>query len=367
MLLVSRPPDLDTDAVLGVAEGLDLVLISDDEVLIQFGLRSRPSELLRDQDVSGLLGRTIGRVLQGSATVGELLAQARPGQEGDARALLVDLIERGILTNPIVSPIEQYIRYTFTGQSQLATSQVAVLGAGPLGARVAQDLLQHGIAGLTLLDDRLIDSSYRAYMPFRLNKNQEGMRADIALCEALGSTARTLDARLDAAGIEAAMLEADLAVLVLEQPDLRTAHLVNRYAIRERKPWLLATIDGNFGMVGPLFLPVETACYNDYRTLAFAATPNRGMARKHREYLLEHRGTGSFFTGLPSYAEIVAGHTSLAAVHFLLRGSCFALGRVMVIDFDHMQFDVEDVLKLPRCPVCGTQKNVYRPPMSAAI
>ncbi len=103
MLLVSRPPDLDTDAVLGVAEGLDLVLISDDEVLIQFGLRSRPSELLRDQDVSGLLGRTIGRVLQGSATVGELLAQARPGQEGDARALLVDLIERGILTNPIVS------------------------------------------------------------------------------------------------------------------------------------------------------------------------------------------------------------------------------------------------------------------------
>jgi len=26
-----------------------------------------------------------------------------------------------------------------------------------------------------------------------------------------------------------------------------------------------------------------------------------------------------------------------------------------------MRIDVEDVLKLPRCPVCGPQKNPYRP------
>jgi bacteriocin biosynthesis cyclodehydratase domain-containing protein len=234
-----------------------------------------------------------------------------------------------------------------------------------LGARVAQNLVQHGLAGLALLDDRLIDQSYCAYAPFHLKQSQHGMRADVALCESLGSAARALDVGLDAAGIETVMTEADLTVLALEQPDVRTAHLVNRYALRERKPWLLATIDGNFGMVGPLFLPVETACYNDYRTLAFAATPNRGMARKHREHLLAHRGTGSFFAGLPAYAEIVAGHTALAAVHFLLRGSCFVLGRIMMIDFDHMQIDVEDILKLPRCPVCGTQKSAYRPPIPA--
>jgi bacteriocin biosynthesis cyclodehydratase domain-containing protein len=362
--LVSRHPELDAGAVLGIAEGLDLVLISDNEVLIQFGLRSRPSELLRDQDVSGLLGRTIGQILRGPATVGELLALARPGQESDVRALLEDLVERGILADTKSSPVEQYIRYTFTGQPHLANGRIAMIGAGPLGARVAQDLVQHGITGLTLLDDRPIGASWRAYAPFRLNDSQDGMRADVALCESLGPAARALDAGLNAAGIEEAMNGADLTVLALEQPDLRTAHLVNRYAIRERTPWLLATIDGNFGMVGPLFFPVETACYNDYRTLTFAATPNRGMARKHREYLLERRGTGSFFAGLPSYVEIVAGHTSLAAVHFLLRGACFALGRVMVIDFDRMQIDVEDVLKLPRCPVCGTQKNAYRPPVS---
>jgi bacteriocin biosynthesis cyclodehydratase domain-containing protein len=364
--LAARHPELDAGTELGVAAGLDLVLISDDEVLIQFGLRSRPSELLRDQEVSGLLGRTIGRILRGPVTVGELLAQARPDQQSDTRALLADLVERGVLTDINSSPVEQYIRYTFTGQPHLADGRIALLGAGPLGARVAHALVQQGLAGLTLLDDRPLDASWRAYAPFGRNDNHDGVRADVALSASLGAPARALPAGLDAAGIEAAVTEADLTVLALEQPDLRTAHLVNRYAIRERKPWLLATIDGNFGLVGPLFVPVETACYNDYRTLAFAATPNRGMARKHREQLLARRGTGSFFAGLPSYVEIVAGHTSLAALHYLLRGSCFALGRVLVIDFDNMQIDVEDVLKLPRCPVCGTQKSAYRPPVTAA-
>ena len=195
----------------------------------------------------------------------------------------------------------------------------------------------------------------------RLDPKHDGSRADVAVCDALGAGLKALDARIDTAGIERAVTEAEFVVLALEQPDLRTAHLVNRFAIRERRPWLLTNIDGNLGLVGPLFLPVETACYNDYRTLAFAATPNRGMARKHREHLLQHRGTGSFFAGLPSYVEIAAGHASLAIVHYLLRGTCFALGRVMVIDFDRMQIDVEDVLKLPRCPVCGTQKSAYRP------
>jgi bacteriocin biosynthesis cyclodehydratase domain-containing protein len=352
--------------VLGVAEGLDLVLISDDELLIQFGLRSRPSELLRDQDVSGILGRIIGRVLRGPATVIELLGQVPSSHERDALTLVADLVERGVLADVASSPVDQYLRFTFTGQPRLADGQIALIGAGPLGTRVAQSLLQHGISAITLLDDRLINDTWQVYAPFRFSEPQAGQRADVVLREHLGPTARALNASLDAAGIEQLMAQADLVIVALEQPDLRTTHLVNRYAIRERQPWLLAAIDGNFGLVGPLFIPVETACYNDYRTLAFAATPNRGMARKHREHLLDHRGTGTFFAGLPAYAEIVAGHTALAAVHFLLRGTCFALGRVMAIDFDRMQIDVEDVLKLPRCPVCGTQKAAYRPTVTVS-
>jgi bacteriocin biosynthesis cyclodehydratase domain-containing protein len=217
------------------------------------------------------------------------------------------------------------------------------------------------------LDDRPIDAVWRALAPFDLAQIEDGGRADVGLAAALRPLIHNLETGLDVEGLEELVTEADLVVLALEQPDLRIAHLVNRFAIRERKPWLMATIDGNLGMVGPLFIPVETACYNDYNVLFFAGTQNRPMARRYREHRFRQRDTGTFFTGLPSYAEIVASHLSLAAVHFLLRGSCFALGRVMVIDFDHMHIDVEDVLKLPRCPVCATEKSAYRPPFVAAI
>ena len=149
-------------------------------------------------------------------------------------------------------------------------------------------------------------------------------------------------------------------ILALEQVDIRTAQLVNRFAIRARTPWLHLTMDGNFGIIGPMFNPPDTACYNDYRTLVVAATPSVLMTRKHREYLLR-RGTGSFFAGLPSYADIVAGHASVAATHFLLRKTCFASGCVMMIDFERMEIDVEDVFKRPRCPVWGGQEAAHRP------
>jgi bacteriocin biosynthesis cyclodehydratase domain-containing protein len=362
--LTFKTADLDCNSLVGVAEGLDLVLISDDELLIQFGTRSRPSELLRDGDMTGLLGRTLTLVLKGPVTLGELLAQARPGQESEARSLIDDLIGRGILADIRSSPVDQYLRYTFSGEPYLPDCRLALIGAGPLGARIAQNLSSHGIGKLTLLDDRPVNSLWRSLAPFNHGQESDGRRADVALTEHLSLRAECLDAHLDARGLETAVAQADFTVVALEQPDLRTAHLVNRFAIRERKPWLLATVDGNFGLIGPLFYPVETACYNDYLTLVAAATPSPAMARKHREHVLR-RGVGSFFTGLPSYAEIVAGHTSLAVVHFLLRGTCFVLGRVMVIDFDRMRIDVEDVLKLPRCPVCGMQKSAYRPPLPA--
>lgn len=353
------------DPLLGIAEGLDLVIISADEVLVQFGTRSRPSELLRDTDLRGILGSVVGDLLREPVRFGDLLSKLRAEDQADARLLINDLLERGILTDTLTTPVEQYLRYTFTNETTLGEGSISLIGAGPIGARLAHSLLQHGLARITLLDNREADRLWHAFLSFgpRLDRNPN-TPANMALRDQLlaagHSGVESLDAQLDIAGVEAAVIESDFIVVALEHPDLRLLHLVNRFCIRDRKPWMLATIDGNLGLVGPLFLPLHTACYNDYRTLTDAATPSPEMARKHRQHILR-RGAGSFFPGLPAFAEIVAGYTSLAIVHFLLRGTSFALGRVLVIDFDRMLIDVEDVLKLPRCPVCGTEKNAYRP------
>ena len=78
-------------------------------------------------------------------------------------------------------------------------------------------------------------------------------------------------------------------------------------------------------------------------------------------------GVPPFLTGLPAYADIVAGNASVAAVHYLVRGTSHLLGRVMIIDFGGMRIDTEDVLRLPRCPVCASRRPPYRPPFPEGV
>ena len=248
---------------------------------------------------------------------------------------------------------------------------VTLIGAGPIGGRIVQSLLQHGVQKIKVLDGRIADDLWHSCMPVGLTTDRNDRRpAHLVLCEALAKRGYTglepITAPLDSSGVQEALVGTDLLVLALEQQDLRLAHLINRFCLRERKPWLITMIDGNLGLVGPLFVPCQTACFNDFRTLVDSANPSPEMNRKHRQHILQ-RGHASFFAGLPSYADIVAGYSSLATVHFLLRNSSYVLGRVLIVDFDNMRVDVEDVLKLPRCPVCSAQKNVYRPPFSAEI
>lgn len=350
------------DSLLAVAEGLDAIVLSADEVLIQFGSRSHPSELLRDGDLSGAIGLIFVRLNQRPATVTDLLEELREQDRAGAAALISDLLARGILAETRFHAVEQYTRYTFDAHQPLSAPRVSIIGTGPLGTRIAHNLARQNVARMVLLDDRPSNAVREAFMPAGVQCVAPGTRADLAAHSVL-EQAECLEHRLDAAGIEAAIATADFTVLALEQVDLRTAHLVNRFSIRAQKPWLHLVIDGNVGVIGPLFQPPDTACYNDYRTLVAAAAPHALMARKHREYLVR-RGAGTFFAGLPAYADVVAGHASVAATHFLLRQSCFAMGRVMMVDFEHMEIDVEDVFKLPRCPVCGVQKSAYRPALS---
>jgi len=365
------PDGLDaSDQLLTVSAGLDLVLISADEVLVQYGSRSYPSQLLRDTDLTGIIAEIVNRLFDGPITVDELVEGCGPERREDARGFVVDLLNRGILTRVDRSPIDQYLEYTFSGATGLSDRGVTVFGAGPLGIGIVQSLLKHGVRRIALVDNRLTDAQWG-----RLTFGQEGHESDsqrssvaaqVRLAAAGQDQVRALQVDMDVGGVTTAVGASEFTILAFEQPSLRLTHLVNRVCIQAGQPWLHVTIDGNLGAVGPLFIPVETACYNDYRTLVEAATPSAEMARRYQRHVAR-RGATSFFPGLPAHADIAAGLASLAAVHFLIREASFAVGRVVTVDFDRMMLDVEDVLKLPRCPACGWERSALQPPFSAEI
>jgi bacteriocin biosynthesis cyclodehydratase domain-containing protein len=292
-----------------------------------------------------------------------------PEHQGEAATLIERLLARGILTEISKSPIQQYLGYVLTGSTNLADRHVGIIGAGPIGSRLASSLLQHGIGRLSILDDRTTDRHWHALAASGTGgATAAASRADAAVgqhCRQAGyPNVVAMPNDLDDHGVQAITDDADFLVVTLERPSLSLTHMVNRSCLKRSKPWLLLTIDGSLATVGPLFVPPDTACYNDYRTLTEAATPNPEMTRRYVQHLLQ-RSPSSFFVGLPAYADIVSGFGALAAVHFLVRGTSFALSRVLVVDVDRMVIDVEDVLRLPRCPVCSTK--AAEPPFSAEI
>jgi bacteriocin biosynthesis cyclodehydratase domain-containing protein len=362
------------NSAITIARGLDITLISEDEAMIEFGSRSYPSELLRDRDLSGTLGRLFRILLKEPVTVDYLVSTLDVTEQDGARSLLDDLLSRGILTNLATDPIEQYINYTHTGGSALSSYTVSVIGAGPLGARISYSLVQHGIGKLNLLDDRHVDDDWRALAPLGLSADAQAKQPTDPhartivrdVLQATGSSeVESLELPLDLSGVTQAAKHSDLLILALERPVPRLSHLINRVCHQHERAWLLTTMDGDLGIAGPLFLPTHTACFYDYSTLTRAAA--RSTVAKGHASRISERGFGSFFCGLPAHCDIVAGYASLAAVHFLLRNNSFLLGRSIIIDFQRMTLDTDDILRLPRCPVCGTRNPAHQPPFAGEI
>jgi bacteriocin biosynthesis cyclodehydratase domain-containing protein len=359
--VVAEDRSLSRDARLGIAEGLDLVVLSDNEVLVQFGTRSQPSELLRDTDLTGLLGRLALQLRGEPKSMGELAAGAPPGDRDEVQRLVIELLDRGVLSEVSKSPVDQYLSYTLTDHSPLSSASVCLMGAGPIGVRIAHSLRQHGVGRLILVDERPVDMVLVSGAPRVRTADNAAEALQASLAQAGGSATSRSVANFD--GYVEVAVETDLMIVARERPDPSLLHLLNRAAQQAGRPWLLARIDGNFGLVGPLFLPGRTACYNDLAALADAVVATPDMARKIRP-----QGSGSpFFPGLPAYADIVAGLATLAAVQFLARRGCFGVGRLVVIDFDRMMIDAEDVLRLPRCPVCRGDEIAAEPVFSAEI
>jgi bacteriocin biosynthesis cyclodehydratase domain-containing protein len=366
---VNGAESFDSEAVLRIAEGLDVVVINDNEVLVQFGSKSYPSQLLRDTDLTGVLGRVFHRFQTGTATRGEMLSAIASEHRDEVVRLLDSLSRQGILVDSDKSPVEQYIAYTFTQETRLTDRSVCLIGAGPLGARIAETLLQHGVGTIKLLEGRQPDAVWRGHPGPGYSSGSTSTRPVQSelrdhLCERGYAGVESYETSPDERALENSITGSDIAVLALEQPDIRLAHLVNRVCIGAGKRWIHVTLDGNLGVVGPLFVPGETACYNDFRTLLDAAGSNPQMSRLYRRYATE-RGAVSFSPGLPAHADIVGGFASLGVVHWLLSSTCYLLGRALVVNFDRMTIDVEDVLKLPRCPVCARWRFAYQPPFSA--
>lgn len=346
-----------------------IIHCGDDEVVVKHGSRSRFTKNIRDQGRTRLLGKILRNVVP-AVSLTELAERGVLAEKDLPDSIqLVDYLHReGVLVDPWEDPTRLYLDFILGGTQPLSSRTVAVAGAGYLGSRIAAELARLGVGRLIAVDDRtverealdrvyfdLVPDAVRAGRPYveclREHLAARGYSGDVeAIVQPVDSEA-TLQ---DVAG------RCDILVVALEVFSARILHLANSVAIDAARPWISVFIDGSEALVGPLYLPGESCCYNEFEIQHEATLGTmKDDYLVYKEALNEGRLDGSHFA-LPPYLGVASGLAATALLRFLVSGRSFLVGRCNRVDFERLSVDYEEVLRLPRCPACAATRPGYR-------
>jgi thiazole/oxazole-forming peptide maturase SagC family component len=354
--------DIKDDEIITIAAGIDVIIINENEAVIKYGARSIPSVILRDNDSRNVLGSLLKKLKDDRVTQRDLSSELDIETWTDLKEILADLHMRGIITKASNSITEQYLSFLFQKASGLSKFTVTIVGLGVIGTELAADLSRSGLGKVLLYDGRTIQRDTFPYL--RVRKKADKTRVTLSEAAALhlqqlgNNNIEVLKGDFDdMAAVRRAFMDSDFLVMSLDRPNPRIYNQFNRIALQTEKRWMISTIDGDQGYIGPTFIPFHTACYGDFERQFEASLPNPQTYKTYKEYLNKNKDK-LLFTGLPSYAKILSGMTSLSIIHQLVRDYSFTTGRSIVIDFERMLFDTQDILRLPRCPFCR-EKFMY--------
>jgi bacteriocin biosynthesis cyclodehydratase domain-containing protein len=344
---------------------LRVVFTSNDEVLVKHSGRSPISRIIRDDGRTKLLGAVL-RNIKEHGTLDALLASGTvpADKKAEAEELFAYLIEEQVLVPSGEDVIQVFLGSILGGTQPVGSAVVGLVGAGYLGSRVAEELARLPVGELHLLDDRRVEKSaidrrFFRVAPERVEDDRPftDLVADHLQTVGPARVSRHLESRRDRTALRELFAQCQLVILASESLDSSLMHTVNEVALETGKPWLCLHIDGSEAFIGPLFVPMESACYNEYQVQHEATCV--GVKDEYLTYkeALDDPSLGFEHLTFPAYLEVAAGMAAVAAARYLISGKSFLVGRSLRFDFDRLGVDTEEILRLPRCPACAP----YRP------
>ncbi|GAB4125380.1 MAG: hypothetical protein Kow00104_10120 [Rhodothalassiaceae bacterium] len=339
---------------------LRAIHVTRNEVMVKHGSRSVFSKIYADHANSNIIGPLI-RLFSSPMTLDDIFGSGAidPARRNDVVSLVSMLVEDGVLVDAEESHAQSYYRAVHGASSPLSQKHVGIVGCGQIGARVARHLGLLGIGKLTLLDDGPVPSEKDAlrYLGFEIPAVEEAGTLAEALADGLGHKGQTVVSvlsgeRIDEAAAAELFETCDFVVAAFDEYRLSLLHMLNKQALDADKPWVSLYVDGSEAVVGPIFVPGDTCCFNEFFQQGLAAA---GLLKKevmtHLD-ALESDGSHSFGRVLPPHADIAAGQLVIGIAEYLTSGRSYLVSRAIRNDFERLSIDYEDIRRLPRCPAC---------------
>ena len=308
-----------------------------DDVELRQGVWNAVSIHLRDDAHQGVLARIVGE-LDGSRTAAQIAAAVDVPRR-QVEQLIDHLLERELLETAPASAIDSFLSTVppWGVDEQLgARRPVVVLPDGELGPLLVDSLL-----------DVLGDDGVRLAGPddgpalARLDEPDTGWLDDgLAAEEGLAAFAPWSGSIVVSVGT------------VVDPVRLR---VLNRACLRHRIPWVHAAFDGPFVLVGPSFLPGESACYECLETRVFLNLREAASYQRYKAALAEARvrlGTPPLVGPL---GRLMTGHLALEVGNLALTGATHTVGKMLALHVPTMEIAFAEVLRVPGCAGCGAR------------
>jgi len=248
-------------------------------------------------------------------------------------------------------------------RKEFAQARLAIVGLEGHGAYVANLLSECGIGNLVLID------------PFPCQPGNLTLMGPIAQ-EAVGKPreevvksmllARDTNTKVVTGGqgditrerIRALTTDCHALVSCFDKGFASSHFWVNEASLQHRVPAIFAESKGHSGLIGPLVLPDETACYMCYRMRSIANEDDYNTAMSYEEYLDSHKHPALHDRPvLPTMPPYIASVLVLEILKQLLSLNPTLAGRVMEFNALTLQTELHTVLQKPDCPVCQVKKK----------
>lgn len=315
--------------------------------------------------------------LDGTRTMREIMVNVPEERHEDCLKMLAALRRSFLTESPTPIPDERSwserwlphlmgTRHTARHfyERELAEANILVLGAGMIGSRLATGLVQLGAGHVAVADGQAVTADDRFHSLAYAYAELGLMRAE-ALADSLNRIAGTERASghvWEAQDHErlCRLIEGRTLVLVAEDafaPGLYEQ--VNRAAVERGITWSMIVIDGWNVHVGPTFLPGRTGCYHCLEGDRRSRMVSPVSYDRYVEHLVQN-GVQAALSISPTFADMAAGMLASDVPNIvgnmpqrIESESSLTLGRQMQMDMRTFDAALHEVIKQPRCAVCG--------------
>ncbi|MFB6283607.1 MAG: TOMM precursor leader peptide-binding protein [Halobacteria archaeon] len=310
------------------------IKIDSDTVCLRAGPWSGPTINMVDEDSEHSLMDLI-EMFDGTNHVKDILSEFSPEERDELTDLIRSLHSSSILYNDDgSSPSDAWPNLVLSGafgaeqHENLESSSPLVVSKDGLGEKTVSRLLDVGVGGVTCTGEAV---------------STELAEKDLVRTVGFDELEREVD-------------RAEYILYVSEKPRPKLLEELNKLCHEYGTPWSIGQILGFDGMVGPTVFPGETACYRCFeeRTLANLKESSR---ETYRRYLREFEEDNLSTVTLEPFSDLVVGYLVMDAVYLLGYGHGFTVGRSINVSGLDLSVDVNDVLRLPRCDVCGKEQG----------